>query len=876
MAGCATEKWFEQYEADKLSPEQRARFEAHLRGCQACAAKLAARRAAEQALLADLKRIDPMSLGGSKQPGGVEAASSSPKGTRRLSNEQELDAGAPSGGPAAPVLTIEGFEVLREAHRGGQGVVYQAIQRQTKRMVAIKVLLEGTHASPSAKRRFEREIELVAQLKHPNIIAVFHAGTMADGRQFCVMDYVHGRPLDKHIREKHLALEDLLTLFATICDAVTYAHQRGIIHRDLKPSNILVDADGSPKILDFGLARQLAAPAETLASMTGQVFGTLPYMSPEQAGGNPAEVDTRSDVYALGVILYHLLTGRFPYSVEGPIPDVLRNITETPPTPLSRSWTVEAGVVKRSVRRAAPLGCPIDDEVQTIVMKALAKERDRRYQSAAELARDIRHYLSNEPIEAKRDSGWYVLKKMIRRYKAPVALATALFVVAVGAAVGLSVMYRNQSRLLVRVEQERGAAIEAREAAERAQQEESEQRQAAQREAAISKAISEFLCWMLESANPSKSRPDVEVAREAKVIDLLDIASKRVGTTFKDQPEVEAAIRDALGFAYRGLGAVAEAEDHYRKSLELRRCSLGEKHERTLVAINNLALCLYDREDFAGAERLFREVLDSNSATLGEEHDDTVATLGNLAMALLSQGKLAEAEPLHRQALEIQQRTLGPDHPYTLGALHNLAGLLQDQGKYAEAEPLFRQAMEGRRRVEGDLHPGTMQSVGTLAMCLFSQGKLAEAEPLFREAAKGLQRALGEDHEQTQVMTYRLAILLQDQDKLEEAEALFRQLIETTLRTRPPDHRHVCLQRSAYGRCLLKMKRHADAEAQFLESYAGTRKRLGDEHQATRSAIKDLVELYNAWGKTDKVEEWRDMLEQAAAESQPASSEAEE
>lgn len=300
--------------------------------------------------------------------------------------------------PPADRHDFEGYQIISELSRGGQGIVYEAIQRSTKRRVAIKLLLAGVQANDEARRRFQREIELLAQLRHPHIVSIFAADVTRDGRQYYVMDFVRGVPLDKYVASRQLGLHDVLVLFATICDAVQHAHGHGIIHRDLKPQNILVDLEGQPRVLDFGLARPLALTGDAALSLSQAVVGTVPYMAPEQAAGETSRVDARTDVYALGVTLYRVITNEFPYDVCGSLHQVLHNIRHAPP------------------KRPYMNGRPVDAEAETILLKCLAKERSRRYQTAGELAADVRAYLAGQPIAARRDSARYILRKRADRW----------------------------------------------------------------------------------------------------------------------------------------------------------------------------------------------------------------------------------------------------------------------------------------------------------------------------------------------------------------------------------------------------------------------------------------------------------------------------
>ena len=407
MSECLTSAEIEGLLADTLPPADKARAKAHLAECETCRQEVARLRADEEL------------FGKIKQAYGAETVS------------RPDDPGDSSGPSGPPTESIEGYEILSEVHRGGQGVVYKAVQRATKRTVALKVLLEGPYASPRQRHRFEREIDLVASLQHPNIVTVYDSGVTRDGRHFFAMEYIHGQPLDAYLSNKSLSIDETLRLFQRICAAVNHAHQHGVIHRDLKPGNIRVDATGEPHVLDFGLAKAGAGgltPDGAPVTVTGEFMGTLAYASPEQTKGDPTLIDIRTDVYSLGVILYEMLTGKYPYQVVGQMADVLKNIAEAEP------------------KRPSTIRRQINDEVETIVLKSLAKEKERRYQSADTLGRDIEHYLSGQPIDAKRDSSWYVIRKSLRRYRVPVAVAAAFVLVLGASTVALSIMFQHQNR----------------------------------------------------------------------------------------------------------------------------------------------------------------------------------------------------------------------------------------------------------------------------------------------------------------------------------------------------------------------------------------------------------------------------------------------
>ena len=757
--------------------------------------------------------------------------------------------------------TIGHYRVVRLVGEGGMGAVYEAEQDNPRRTVALKVIKPGW-ATPAMLSRFEQEAHALGRLQHVGIAQIHEAGTAdtAVGRQpYFAMEFIRGRALPDFVSAHRLNVRGRLDLVVKICEAVQHAHQRGLIHRDLKPANILIDESGQPKILDFGVAR--ITDSDTLATRQtdiGQLVGTLAYMSPEQVRADPLALDTRSDVYALGVILYEVLATRPPYALSREVHAAVRTILEEDPTPLS--------TVDRLYR----------GDIETIVAKALEKNKERRYGSAAELADDIRRYLNDEPIVARPPSTIYQLQKFARRHRALVTGIAAVFIVLAGGLVASAwqaarATRAEQSALVERDRAtaaerqaliERDRALNAEQAATRelnravtaeAQAVQERNRALAQTEranfeAANAAAVNTFLRddLLAQASANRQARADTAPNPDLTVRTALDRASVRIADRFAAQPLVDASIRQTIGRTYVDLGIYPQAEAHVARALELRRRQLGETHPDTLTSMNDLAVLYRHQGKYADAEGLHRGVLAARRRVLGPEHRDTLASMHDLAMLYQSQTKYTEAEALELQALAIRRRVLGDDHADTLASRSILAGIYLDSGRPQLAEPLHVEVTEGLRRRFGEEHPEYLESLNDLGGVYFEQGKYAQSEQLFAKVLAVRQRVLGAEHPDTLNAMNNLAGLYGYQNRLDEAELLHGKALEQYRRVLGDEHRNTLLSRYNLALIYHRQGKWSQAESLYSESLAIQRRVLGEEHAHTLLSMNGLATTYRA------------------------------
>jgi serine/threonine protein kinase/Tfp pilus assembly protein PilF len=867
---------------------------------------------------------------------------------------EEQQAAPPVQESAGPSLRHLGeFELLSELGRGSMGVVYRAWQPSLGRQVALKRVLRAGDAK--AEARFNREIHALGRVEHPNLVKIFTSGFEGDQWYYAmelvegstlaaICDTLHGRissaaavSLDtwreslrsacEEARKAEKPLSDgesdtvqagqstgdelstipppvdrsyagqAVELMRQVALAAYALHAHGVVHRDIKPGNIIVTPDGSQAVLmDLGLA-QLADDVEGRLTHTRQFVGTLRYASPEQVlavGG----VDRRSDVYSLGATLWELLTLRPMHGAaeQTPTPELMRQITS------------------EDVERVRVHHPGIAADLEAIVHKCLEKDPKRRYETAAELAEDLARWQRGELVTAQPLTTRYVLGKFVRRHRWQIAAVAALvLLVTAGLTFELYRSNRDNTRLLSvnnelkmtngrlrtalrQVDEQRLAAVRARGEAEKARSYSEVARTKAERaevaakgSAAKAEAINGFLTMIFTLAKPELN------ARNITVGELLDQASLLASLKFRDQPEVEAALRASLGSTYQSLGELVNAEPQFRRWLELCLRFKGSEHPDTLTAMNNLAVLLSERGKSDEPERLFRQIVEAHHRLMGDEDPRTLVARSNLAIILEEQGQLEEAEPTYRELLESSRRILGDKHPSTLASIHILASSCQERGKLDEAESLYRQALESSRdvlgvelqklktmsrlasvlsargkwkeaeslygrvlevchRVLGDEHPETLVAMDGLASLYRNLGKLEEAERLSREALEAERLVLSAEHPTTLNTMDNLAWVLDQLGKPEEAESLFRRNVEVRRRVQGAEHPHTLITTSNLAYVLQERGKLEEAEQLCQQVLEAERRILGDEHPETLRTMDNLALVLRSRDKLEEAE----------------------
>jgi tetratricopeptide (TPR) repeat protein/predicted Ser/Thr protein kinase len=698
--------------------------------------------------------------------------------------------------------SIGRYRIRRLIGEGGMGAVYEAEQDRPRRTVALKVVRSAL-AAPESLRRFALESEALGRLQHPNIAQVYEAGTAQTDvgpQPYFAMEFISGVSLLEYANQHALSTPQRLDLMIKICEAADYAHRCGVIHRDLKPSNILVDQSGQPKILDFGVARVTDSDANvTRQTRLGELVGTLAYMSPEQLLADPLRLDARSDVYSLGVVLYELLAGRRPYDVDRQWTDAARVIREEEPVRLSAANRAFAG------------------DLETIAGKALEKDKARRYASAAELAADLRRFLTDEPVMARPASALYRARKFVRRHRVLAGAAGIVFIVLVGGVIAST-----------------GQAIRA-----------SRERDRALRAEQIAKAVNEFLQddLLAQAGARAQANAHRQPDPDLKVRTALDRAAARIGDRFSSQPVVEAAIRRTIGLAYFDMNVYPEAQLHLERAVELRKRTLGPDHPDTLTSMDDLGVLYNLQSKYAAAEALLSQVLAARQRVLGNDHQDTLATMSNLGLAIAYEGDVARAAPIFAKVLEADRRLLGEENPATLSVLDNLAGAYRDLGKWAEAQVLSEREFELNRRVLGPEHPDTLNSMLALAAVYRALGNYKAADPLFLATIDSLRRAEGEEHWETANALSNLGTSYRAQGRYAEADTLFKRALTSLQHSLGPDHMLTWKVSYSLGESYREQGKFKEAESIFDKVVEARTRVLGRNNPYTAQVLAALGEV---------------------------------
>jgi eukaryotic-like serine/threonine-protein kinase len=786
---------------------------------------------------------------------------------------------------------------------GGMAEVVRATRDddEYQKQVAIKLVKRGM-ATNFMLGRFRHERQILASLEHPHIARLLEGGTTDEGFPYLVMEYIEGQPITDYCSSRKLSIKQRLNLFRNVCEAVQYAHRNLVIHRDLKPSNILVTTDCVPKLLDFGIAKlldpELSPGAVTVAQTlnTGRLM-TPHYASPEQVRGEM--VTTATDIYSLGAVLYEMLTGERPHKFKN------HSFAEIERVVCQAEVERPSEVAGRMKDARARLKRELAGDIDNIVLMAMRKEPERRYQSVDQLSDDIRRSLKGRAVQARQDTLGYRTSKFVRRHKVGMSIAALLLVVLVGVATTMTIQ-------ATRIAQERDRA----------------------------NRVTSFLVELFGVSDPGEAKGSRVTARE-----ILDKGAEKIDRELKGQPEVRAALMDTMGRVYQKLGLyqpafplienaltirrqtlgdnhaevatslshlaellhargdLEQAERLYREALAMRRRLFGKEHSEIAASLNSLAVFLMDKAEYLAAEPLFHEALGMRRRLLGDEHPDVAATMNELAVLLKQKGDYDAAEPLYREALAMRRRLLGEEHPDVAISLNNLAVLLENKSNYEEAEPLYRQALALSRRVLGEEHPYVATNLNNLANVRKNRGDYNDAESMFREALALKRKILGAEHQEVAIILNNLAGVLRLKGDNAGAESLFRESVEMKRKLMGPSHPSLATSlqnlagmlqikgehkaaepllkealqisekslganhwmlaesRSNYGACLAKLGRFREAEQYLLGAHPVLKATLGEAHKRTEKAVQNIIELYQAWGKAAEADSYRALLQ---------------